>query len=89
MIQKIIKTIDFSILTIVEATDRNPLSLIVIVFFLWCAFDLLEMTIEKLISGHHFAHWLDPIFQVLFIGYAAYGVFWCAALKAAAKQSTE
>lgn len=68
-------------LALARASKGNPVvsTATVILFFLM--FNILEASIEKIIFGERFEHWLDPMFMVCFIAYAAYSVWWCAALN--------
>jgi hypothetical protein len=61
-----------------QASDGNPVTSTLVVMLFFIAFNVVEAGIEKLIFGDRFEHFLDPIFALVFIGYAAYAVFWCA-----------
>jgi len=37
--------------------------------------------IEELVFGERFLHWLDPVFNGLFIAWGVYATYFCAALK--------
>ena len=66
-----------------QSCDGNPVysTLIVMLFFLM--FNVVEATVEALIFGEPFKHFLDVVFQLAFIGYAAYAVYWCAVFNGA------
>jgi hypothetical protein len=61
-----------------QACDGSPVSTTVVVMLFYVMFNVLEATIETLIFGERFEHFLDPIFILAFIGYSAYAVYWCA-----------
>lgn len=64
-----------------RACDLNPIFTTVLIFLAMVFFNLFEALIEKLIFGHSFEHWLDPLFMGAFMAWAAYAVFICAQLK--------
>ena len=66
---------------IAVASDGNPVLATVTVFIFWLAFNLIEATIEKLVFGERFEHWLDPIFGIAFMAYAAWCVWICAEVQ--------
>lgn len=74
-------TLDKVTLTLVEASKGSPVTAIAVIMLFYLMFNLLEAMIEKLIFGERFEHWLDPIFICLFIAYAGYAVFFCAAYQ--------
>jgi len=61
-----------------QSCDGNPIFTTVLVMLFFVMFNVLEATAESLIFGAPFKHFLDVIFQLAFIGYAAYAVYWCA-----------
>lgn len=63
---------------LVRASDYNPIISTLTVILFYIMFNLIEGTIETLIWGDRFVHWLDPIFQIGFMAYAAYAVWVCA-----------
>ena len=64
--------------TLAKASNGNPVLSTATVMLFYVMFSIFECGIEKLIFGERFEHWLDPVFQLCFIAYAAYAVFWCA-----------
>lgn len=62
----------------VHASSGNPVITTLLVFFVYLAFDLLESTVEKMIWGERFEHWLDPIIIGVFIAWGSYSVYLCA-----------
>lgn len=66
---------------IAVASDGNPVIAAGTVFMFWLAFNLIEETVEKLIFGERFEHWLDPVFGVAFMAYAAWTVWICAEVQ--------
>ena len=67
-----------SAFSLATASKGNPVvsTATVILFFL--IFNIIEASVETVIFGERFTHFLDPIFGVLFISYAAYCVESCA-----------
>ena len=65
------------------ACDDNPISTTAVVFLAMLFFNIIEATIEKLIFGERFEHWLDPIFMGCFIAWASYAVYMCSLIKLA------
>lgn len=64
--------------TLAKASNGNPVLSTATVILFYMMFSTFEAGIEKLIFGERFDHWLDPVFQLSFIAYAAYAVWWCA-----------
>lgn len=63
---------------LVKASGNNPVITTVTVMLFFIMFDTLEATVEKLIWGDRFEHWLSPIFILCFMSYAGYAVWMCA-----------
>ena len=61
-----------------QACEGSPVSTTVVVMLFFIGFNTVEASIERLIFGERFEHFLDPVFALVFIGYAAYAVYWCA-----------
>lgn len=72
------KPIRESVLALAAASHGNPIVSSVTVITFYVMFSFLEASAEKLIFGHRFEHWLDPIFIIAFMAYAAYSVYGCA-----------
>jgi len=68
-------------LALAKASRGNPVvsTCTVIIFYVMLSF--CESQIEFLIFGERFVHWLDPVFNIIFISYSAYAVWYCAALN--------
>lgn len=64
-----------------EACQGDPVKTTFVVCTFYFMFNILEWSVEKVIFGKSFAHWLDPIFCACFIAYAAYAVYWCAIMN--------
>ena len=62
--------------------DKNPILTTIMIFLAMLAFTMVEGTVETLIFGDRFEHWLDPLFMCVFIAWAAYATYICAVLKA-------
>ena len=62
--------------------DRNPILTTIMISLALLAFTMVEGTVETLIFGDRFEHWLDPLFMCVFIAWAAYATYICAVLKA-------
>ena len=73
--------IESATLVLVRASDGNPVISTITIMLFFVMFNLFEAGIERLIFRERFEHWLDPIFALLFIGYSAYTVWWCAAFN--------
>ena len=65
-------------LRLAQSCDGNPVSTTIVVMLFFIMFSVFEATIETVFFGHRFEHLLDPFFQLAFIGYSAYAVYWCA-----------
>tara|TARA_R100000657_G_C4578463_1_gene41558 strand:- start:159 stop:407 length:249 start_codon:yes stop_codon:yes gene_type:complete len=63
------------------ASKGNPFIAVVTVFVFWIMFSAMEAGIEKLIWGERFEHWLDPVFILIFMGYAGLAVWQCAIIN--------
>lgn len=70
-------------LALARASKGNLIVSTITVMLFFVMFTLFEAGVETLIWGDRFHHWLDPVFQMAFIGYAAYSVWMCAALNQA------
>ncbi|MFK7161895.1 hypothetical protein V6U78_12715 [Marinospirillum sp. MEB164] len=77
------RTIEKSAMTLARAADGNPIITTVVTILFFLGFNILEGQIELLIWGERFPHWLDPIFIVGFMAYAAYSVYACAVFNSA------
>ena len=77
--------INNSVMTLAESCKGNPVLSTVVVIMFFLMFDVVLTGIEKLIFGERFEHWIDPIIGVLFIAYAAYGVWACAVFNSTSK----
>lgn len=63
------------------ASDGNPVLASATVFLFWLAFSAIEAIVERLVFGERFEHWLDPIFGLAFMAYAAWCVWVCAEVQ--------
>lgn len=61
-----------------ESANGDPIIAIIIIMLFYIMFYVLEASIEKVIFGERFEHFLDPIFGAMFIAYAGYAVAACA-----------
>ena len=68
-------------LALAKASGGNPVLSVATVILFFVMFNTLEAGVETLLFGEQFQHWLDVVFQVIFIAYAAYSVWWCALLN--------
>jgi len=66
---------------IAVASHGNPVISIIAVFLFWLAFNLVLATVERLLFGERFEHWLDPIFGLAFMAYAGWTVWICAEVQ--------
>lgn len=67
-----------SLKILAKAADYNPFVSTLVVMLFYIGFNTFEALIEKLVFGERFEHWLDPIFCLGFIAYAAAAVYQCA-----------
>jgi hypothetical protein len=65
-----------------HSTEGNPVNSTLVVMLFWLMFCVFEAGLERLIFGERFEHWLDPLFALAFMGYAAYSVWFCALYNA-------
>lgn len=68
-----------SAMALASASKGNPVISTVTVMLFYLMFNILEAGIETLLFGDRFEHWLDPAFQLMFMAYAAFSVYACAA----------
>ena len=61
-----------------QACDGSPVSSTIVVMLFFIGFNRFEMSIETMIAGKPFHHFLDPVFALAFMAYAAYAVYYCA-----------
>lgn len=62
---------------LVTAAKGNPIVTTIIVFMFYVGFNCLEATVEELVFGSRFLHWLDFVFVGGFMAYAGYAVYGC------------
>ena len=67
-----------SAMTIARSAGGNPITATVVVILFVLGIQMLEITIERLIWGERFEHWVDVVILVASIAYAAYVVYACA-----------
>ena len=67
-----------SIDVLAESASGSPTTTTFVVCLFYLMFSILEASIERLVFGERFEHFLDPLFIVGFICYAAYAVYGCA-----------
>lgn len=65
-------------MALAKASSGNPVMSTATVMLFYVMFNLVLASIEKLIFGERFEHWLDPVFASAFIAYSAYSVYYCA-----------
>ena len=70
-------------MALVKASGGNPVLSTATVILFVVLFNIFCASIEFLIFGERFVHWLDPIFTALFITYAGYVVWICGKYNAA------
>lgn len=73
-----IELIEKSAKILAESANGNPIVTTILIFFMYCGFNSLEVLVEKLLFGERFEHWLDVVFIGAFISYSAYVVYACA-----------
>lgn len=78
---KALRSIRSHAYAIAVASKGNPVLAIMTVMGYWGMFIFVEVGIERLIWGERFEHWLDPIFNVCFIGFAGLVVWECAVFQ--------
>lgn len=67
-----------SAMNLARAAKGNPVISTATVMLFYVMFNFMEAMIETLIFGERFEHWLDPLFQLAFMAYAAFSVYACA-----------
>ena len=67
-----------SAMALAKAANGNPVLSTATVMLFYVMFSVFEAGMERLLFGGRFEHWLDPAFQLAFIGYAAFSVYACA-----------
>ncbi len=78
MIDRITELLGKSVAVLAAAANGSPLITTCTVMLYWVFFTILEASVEAMIFGERFEHWLDPIFVCCFIAYSAYSVWGCA-----------
>jgi hypothetical protein len=68
-------------IVLVRANDGDPVKCVCLIVMFYFLFNLAEAQVEYMVFGERFTHWLDFVFIVSFITYAAYAVLLCAAYK--------
>lgn len=69
-----------------QACEGNPVMSTILVMLFYLMFGMVEATVETLIWGNRFVHFMDdPVFSLMFMAYAAYAVWWCAVLNSSKK----
>lgn len=76
-----------SAMAVAKASNGNPIISTITVMIFYIMFNMFEAGIETLLYGDRFNHWLDPIFQLCFIGYSAYCVWMCAVVNTAKERA--
>jgi hypothetical protein len=66
-----------SIKQLVSASSGDPATTTIVVMLFALMFNVLLASIETVLYGGRFAHWLDPLFIAVFIVYAARAVIAC------------
>lgn len=61
-----------------QASNGNPAVAVATVGLFYLLFNFVEATVEKVIFGERFEHFLDPLFGFAFIVFAGYSVVACA-----------
>lgn len=78
MFLTIMDKVKLSALAVAKSSDNCPFISTLTVMLFYIMFSVLAAGIEKLIFGEYFHHWMDPVFQLIFIAYAALVVWMCA-----------
>lgn len=86
MFQRILKPITIFAYAIAVASKGNPVLATMTVMGYWGMFIFFEVGIERLIWGERFEHWLDPIFSIGFMAFAAHAVWQCAIVQTINKE---
>lgn len=60
------------------SVEGSAIKAVLLVILYWAMFNVVESSIEKLIFGERFIHFLDPVFACMFIAYSGYAVWHCA-----------
>ena len=68
-----------SAIVLARASGGNPVISTATVMLFYVMFNIAEAGAERLMFGERFEHWLDLVFQLAFMAYAAMSVYACAA----------
>lgn len=68
------------------SVEGNPIISVIVVGLFYIAFNFFLASIERLIFGERFEHYLDPAFSLIFIGFAGYSVYGCALYNTAKRR---
>lgn len=72
--------------SVARSAKGNPITSTALVILFYLMFSVVEATVERLLFGERFEHWLDPFFGAAFMAYAAYCVFCCAVFNSGGYQ---
>lgn len=86
MLKRALKPITIFAYALALASKGNPVRATITVMLYWGMFIFVEVGIERLIWGERFEHWLDPMFSVCFIAFAAHAVWQCAIVQTIRKE---
>lgn len=75
--------IEKSAMLLAESSNGNPITTILVIMLFYIMFNVLEASIEKVIFGERFEHFMDPVFGAMFIAYAGFAVMHCAFFNSA------
>lgn len=67
-----------SSMIIARASKGSPVLSVATVMLFYLMFNMFESGVERIIFGERFEHWLDIVFRLGFISYAAFSVYSCA-----------
>jgi len=67
-----------SAMTIARSAGGNPVTATFVVILFVLGIQMVSVTVERLIWGERFEHWVDVVILVASIAYSAYVVYACA-----------
>lgn len=63
---------------VAESAAGNPVFAVLVVILFYIMLNIVMSSVERLVFGERFEHYLDPLIGCIFIAYAAHVVYACA-----------
>ena len=68
-------------LMLVIGCDKSPLRSTAMIFAFYIFFSIIQSSVERLIFGEMFENWLEPIFTLIFMVWAACAAYLCGVIR--------